>query len=342
MSSTFSITNTYIFRASNLEQIRKAYNQRRAAVHQSARYWSGSAWGDGDTALSAGTAGQSHNLVAEMQTWITNNCGLWMPPDVSTYDNTEKGDFKAIAELAADAGQADFEYFCKTIVGGNLVSGSEYGFRRYTKDGAWLRGTAQSSDLWHHLSSTDYYDAWQDVRACLSAMKVTRLSGTSTYGDALALTTNGSTLKSVAYGDASSAASFASQYDASGSTNSAAPFAESNYYSLSYFGSGNSCKLDCYVPGTDASLISSVDVYIESEPIDTTFYSHGQNLYPDKLGKVASFTPSVTGAQATPELCATSGADFTFDLSGSYDDGWQTTSDPYRALINWDFTNADA
>jgi hypothetical protein len=332
--SAFTISISNMQQAAEVLKICEAYNQRRAAIHQTPRTWNGVEWADGFAAITTATEIQSHLLITEIQSWIENNCGSFMPPAVTDYDAYAAADFKTISQHAAAAGQTAFEFFCSDVVGGDLADG----WRRSTTLGTYATpGQTQTSDFWRWQTSTDTFHLWQDITLALSALKITKLSGDATYGTALSLVTDGSTKKYVAYGNAYSESSFVTQFDASGSTNSAAPYAYSSNYSGSYFGAANSCQLNYYVPAS-TTLINSVDIYFQAEAYDTTFYSHGQSLNENALAQIATITPTGTGTQQTPTLLTTQGSNVTF-VNESYEDGWKAaTTNPYQGLIRWNFT----
>lgn len=349
MSSAFSIADGNIQRATSLEEVRLAYNERRAALHQAPRYWTGSAWADGDTAISAGTKIQSHLFFTEIQAWVENNCGAWMPPATTSYNNTDLADFKRISELAGDAGETDFQYFCKTIVAGDLASGADYGWRRSVSVGSFTtRGQAQTGDYIRWTSGATYFDLWEDIRACLSKMKITEATSGPGYDNGLYsyYGTGYQGLYKSGYSGGTLAAA-QSQYDSSGTATEAEPYANCDSNSR-WFMESQSAHVKYYLypsgPGNMYSLVDTVKIYLETElhSAAASYDDFGVGLYEDKLGLVdSSASPSADGSNYTAALAqVAAGTDFTgFGWPGT---GWQATSGtPWRGIIIWNFTNSD-
>lgn len=369
MSTAFTIADKYIQRHASLEEIRTAYNQRRAALQQAERTWNGTAWSDGSTAIAAGTKIQAHGFFTEIQGWIENNCGEFMPPNITDYNNTDKSDFKTIGELAG-VGSA-WTYFCSNISGWTGYSDLSSGWRRSTTIGTITdNGQVQSGDYIRWTNGSTYFDLWQDIRAALSALKITTLhgsydSGLETFGD-LVEKTDGSLTK---IGTATYYESDAeSDYDAdAGEATSHAPFAMSLYeYSSpnSYFLLGGKTTIKYYIPDStlfDTVNIGSVKVFLETAtptamedyvpssypyPSDFspgsgyTYNAHGTGLIQDKLALISSPTPTGLGDNELENVAAVAGADFVWTSYG-YGHGFEATSDPWRGIIVWNFTNSD-
>lgn len=358
MSTPFSIaTNKNVQSLDDLEEIYLAYNERRAAVHQAPRQWNGTAWSDGSGALAEGMDCQKHEFVVEIQDWIEDNCGKFMPPGTTDYDNTNLSDFKRISELAADATGAPlpWQYFCETVVGGNLDLDGSYGWRRSTIAGSFddisnnpLRGQAQTGDYLSWEVSSVYYDIWQDIRLALTNLKVTELPGGSGYDNAI--TINSGTLRTVLDPYSTIAAARAA-YPLDTSSVTAEPYAKTlQQYpagTYGYFMWSQAAAVNYYLydsgPGNMYDLVSSIPIYLETEQQAGQWEEYAQPVIEDKLAEVGTVTPTADGAGVSDEFLEVEDGD-DFDTFGGYPNayGWKATSGtPWRGIVVWNFTNSD-
>ena len=351
MSEAFSISNTYIFRGSNLDEIINAYNERRAALHQDPRYWTGSAWSDTAPTGSESPKCQSHAFISEIQQWIIDNCGSWMPPTITDYDGYDPSTFKRISALADDAGQDVDEYFFKTIVGGNLVSGSVYGFRRRLADGTWSRGIAQTGDYWTDIDTG--WMAWDDVLACLSKLFVVQLSGSATYGTAISDRSAGDDFEDsiglykdcdTIYGDRTQANN---AYDTDTGTEQAGPpRAWACVPSPLYRMESQSSSVAYYIKPSVVDQVSAINLYFvpETEDYATTFDGFGTGIDQENLMNFVIDLDAGEGGLMPSGLLLQVASGAAFGSFGGDGSGFQAKSDlttPWLGIVVYNFTNSN-
>lgn len=353
MSTAFSITGGNMQDSAVLNEIVTAYNERRGALHQAERYWTGSAWADGDYTVVANDKIQSAAFVSEIQQWIIDNCGDWMPPATTDYDDVDPDNFQRISVLAADAGQTDFEYFCKTIVGGNLVDGSNYGFRRsITKGSITGRGTMQTDDYFRWDSAGGYYDVWQDLRACLSALAITELPGGSGYDNSIqdldATATNPEGYYRAVDQYAGTRTQANTDYDADdpGTQQAGPPYADHSQIdpAYGYFFHSQSGAVGYYIYTDMHDKISDIRLYFVATATSNYYgiwSDFGLGLHEDKLAYVASLAHASSGALESDILLEVeNGADFGTDNEAGFEAD-ATLGSPWFGIIIWNFTNSD-
>lgn len=346
MSSTFSITDKEIQSAASLEEIRNAYNERRAAIHQGPRSWNGAAWSDGDTAVAAGTNIQKKEFFTEIQNWIETYCERFMDPTVDSYDGEDT--IATMQYQAISAGQGSWEYFCKNIAGFGLASGAAYGWRRSTEIGEFTtRGQVQAGDYIRWTDETEgYFDLWQDIRDCLSKLKITPLPGTETYGT-YPTVAEGESVKS--YSEEGTLAACMDSYEEVAWGLDDEPYLKhtNNYY----YGNtieGMSCKVDFYVPPSIYSLAQTVEIYLVAESQNYEWDAAGSGLTQDKWSLIDTPTPAATGMQTTGRLLTTDPYDCYDNYGGTAHGstnffGWKAdlSGGPLAGIIIWDFSHSD-
>lgn len=359
MSASFAIVDQDIHALGSINEIILAYNERRAAVHQVTRSWNGFQWSNttGLPSINAGIDVQHHDFFAEQQQWIMDNCGLFMPPATTDYAGVAPDGFKTISELADAASQTDWEYFCETILGGDFyITSSAYGFRNIVP-GSSGYGVCDAGDYIQCFDDTSYFDLYQQLRAAYSALKITKLSGSATYGTDVADRAAGDGLSGdiglhreqvdLTIGELAVAQA---AYDADeGDEASGPPWATyenfDNGLYVHYFKSRSS-SVKYYVPASVVAQVSTITLYFAPVTASGSFSGHGTDAATvSVLNSVGSLDKGSGGLKASPLLLQVDhGADFALGPGyapvGFFADSSLAT--PWFGLVIWSFSNSDS
>lgn len=361
------------------EELRKAYNERRSALGHALRYWDASngQWENGDTEVAAGDKIQNHKFFREIQLWIIENCGYFLDPSVSDYSG--EAYIKNISELnTAQSVPYDtaFEYFCREIVGGNLVGSEEtpvyegFGFREWYDEKAVLRisgadfgqmircgsDIGESYDTGHARGKVIAKDIggspWcvvDDICTCLSALRATKITGTGTGGSIVPKANSG--LEK--YGEYVEA----TDYYTGDNTNydSQTPTAYGDY-SFSFkqqsgaygqYRENGACQVQYYIPPNINALISSANLYYKVKKYGCDFSGFDIISHENAYNYVLSLPYTSSGELISPLILRLSGADFDNELIYQYGGlGFQAygeagVSDLIGVAL-WNFTNGIA
>jgi hypothetical protein len=346
------------------EELRKAYNERRAALGQGLRYWDASVceWDDvveEDIAVAVGDRIQNYKFFREIQQWIVNNCGYFLRPDVSSYSGVSY--IKNMSELAYVVGgyPSAFEYLCKEVIGGNLVGTSDdFGFREWDGSSETLirsdlsvagSGHARGKVIAKLVGETPWC-VTDDICTCLSALRATKIrkSATSEASDSTAA------FLVPASGDGEYVE--ATDYYTGDNTNydSQTPIAYGDYsYSFKQqsgsYGQhreNGACQVQYYIPPNNA-LISSAKLYYKVKKYGGDFSGFDIISHENAYNYVLSLPYTSAGELISPLILRLSGADFDNELVYQYSGlGFQAygeagVSDLIGVAL-WNFTNGIA
>lgn len=345
------------------EELRKAYNERRAALGQGLRYWDASVceWDDveeEDIAVAVGDRIQNYKFFREIQQWIVDNCRYFLDPRVNDYSGS--ADIKNMFELANVVGgyPSAFEYLCKEVIGGNLVGTSDdFGFREWDDSTSTLvrsdlsvagSGHARGKVIAKLIGETPWC-VTDDICTCLSAMRATKITGTGT-GGAIVPKANSGLERYGEYVEAT-------DYYTGDNTNydSQTPIAYGDYpYSFKQqsgsYGQhreNGACQVQYYIPPNINALISSSKLYYKVKKYGGDFSGFDIISHENAYNYVLSLPYTSSGELISPLILRLSGADFDNELIYQYSGlgfqayGEEGVSDLIGVAL-WNFTNGIA
>lgn len=364
------------------EELRKAYNERRAALGHAARYWdaANNQWADGNTAVATGDKIQHHNFFREIQQWIVDNCGYFLRPDVSSYSGVSY--IKNMSELANVVGgyPSAFEYLCKEVIGGNLVGTSDdFGFREWDDStGTLIRSDLSVEGSGHArgkvIAKAIGENLWcvtDDICDCLSALRATKITGTGTGGAIVPKTNSGMERYGEDFLGLDDPGAWAN-YDDATEYNCGTVYPQATAWTTVYSNNhsrfNRTCTIDYYdIPAGFPALLHSAVLYYKTKKNtqagsywDTGwgegyhhYESHGTGCVEGKYGAVASLGFSGSGSEelnTSGKILGRTGSQFTLSPTvpywGNRIYGFQAYGEAgvsdFIGVALWNFTNGSS